>query len=173
MTDQEAAPPKPLYFPVSTTKLVVMSLCTFGLYEVYWFYKNWCLIKQRDSSEIKPFWRTLFALIFCHACFKDIQTTADKLGTQTFNADIMAVGWILTSLLWRLPDPYWLVSVGALLFMLPVQNAVNEINAAAAPGHDPNTRFGGWNIAGVVVGGLLFVLGLVGAFIPDAAAVPQ
>lgn len=173
MSDQDLAAPEPPYFAVSTTKLVVMTICTFGLYEVYWFYKNWCLIKKRDAPAIMPFWRAVFSIFFCHGCFKHIQTAADKLGVKTFNADAMAAGWILTSIMWRLPDPYWLVSMCALLFMLPVQNAANEVNAAAEPGHEPNSSFGGLNIAGIVVGGLLFVLGVVGAFMPEAAAVPR
>jgi len=173
MSDQDLSAPEPPYFAVSTTKLVVMTLCTFGLYEVYWFYKNWSLIKKRDSSELRPFWRAVFSIFFCHGCFKDIQTAADKLGVKTFSADAMAAGWVLASITWRLPDPYWLVSMCSILFMLPVQNAANEINAAAAPGHEPNASFGGWNILGVVAGGLVFVLGLVGAFMPDAAALPQ
>jgi hypothetical protein len=31
----------PMYFPVSRLKLAVMSTCTLGIYELYWFYKNW------------------------------------------------------------------------------------------------------------------------------------
>ena len=38
----------PLYFPVSNTKLVLLSVCTLGLYEFYWFYKNWALVKERE-----------------------------------------------------------------------------------------------------------------------------
>ncbi len=37
----------PIFFPASRTKLLVMSLCTFGLYEYYWFYKNWKLVRDR------------------------------------------------------------------------------------------------------------------------------
>ena len=43
---------QPRYYPVSTTKLVVLSILTGGLYEIYWFYKNWKWIKQRDGSSI-------------------------------------------------------------------------------------------------------------------------
>ena len=40
----------PLYFPVSTTKLIVMSVCSFGLYESYWFYKHWKQIKDNSGA---------------------------------------------------------------------------------------------------------------------------
>lgn len=40
---------QPYYVAVSSTKLVVMSLCTFSLYELYWFYENWVLV-CKDSE---------------------------------------------------------------------------------------------------------------------------
>lgn len=175
MTEQNVVTqPEPPYFPVSTTKLVVMTLCTFGLYEVYWFYKNWSLIKKRDSLEIMPFWRGVFSVFFCHGCFKDISAGEEKAGLQkSFNYDAMAIGWILLTVLWRLPDPYWLVTNLAVLFLIPVQTAANEINRTVSPNHELNSSYGGWNIFGIVVGGIMFALSLVGAFMPEAAALPQ
>jgi hypothetical protein len=40
------------YFAVSLLKLTVMSVCTFGIYELYWFYKNWRLIMEREKIDI-------------------------------------------------------------------------------------------------------------------------
>jgi len=71
---------KPLYFPVSKLKLILMSLCTLGLYELYWFYKNWKLIKTRTGQNQSPFWRAFFSIIFCYQLFKHIQVSADSKG---------------------------------------------------------------------------------------------
>jgi hypothetical protein len=57
-------PSTPIYFPVSITKLVVMSLFTCGLYQILWFYKNWRLIKNREHSDIMPVWRSIFPVFF-------------------------------------------------------------------------------------------------------------
>lgn len=170
----DAARPELPYFSVSTTKLLVMTFCTFGLYEVYWFYKNWSLIKKRDSLNIRPFWRAFFSIFFCHACFEDIHAGAEKLGLQkNFSAAALSAGWILATIAWRLPDPYWLLTYCAVLFMIPVQGVANEINRSASPDHEINSRYGGWNIFGIVVGGIMFLLSLVGAFMPNAPALPQ
>ena len=56
--DSASAPP---YFPVSTLKLVIMSFCTLGVYEIYWFWMNWCSIKRHGERNIMPIWRSLFA----------------------------------------------------------------------------------------------------------------
>ena len=118
------------WFPVSLLKLSVMSICTFGLYELYWFYENWKLIKQRRRSDILPFWRAFFAYFFCYQCFDEIREEARKLGlTPLPPAGPLAAGWIITTLLWRLPDPYWLVTFLSFVFILPVQAVANRINS--------------------------------------------
>jgi hypothetical protein len=158
-------PDQPPFFPVTTTKFIVMSICTLSVYELYWFYKNWNLIKQREQTDIMPFWRAFFAYFFCYSCFSRIREHAESVGVgQSLAASPLAIGWIITSLLWRLPDPFWLVSMLAFLFMLPPVAAANRINAKVAPHHDPNGRFTAWNWVAVVVGGIFVVLAIIGSF---------
>jgi hypothetical protein len=170
MNEQQIYPPgnataqiteaAPMYFPVSLTKLVVMSFCTFGLYEIYWFYKNWSLINQREDKNIMPALRTFFAGVFCYSFFTRIQETAEAQELPiSLASGFLASGWIIFTLLWRLPDPYWLVTFLAVFFLLPVQSAINDINRSTNPQHNPNSCFTGWNIATAVTGIILFVLG--------------
>lgn len=157
------------YFAVSLLKLTVMSICTLGIYELYWFYKNWNLIKQRERTNISPFWRAapFFVLFFCHDCFSRIRADAASLGLhKSFPADPLAAGWIITSILWPLPDPYWLISMLAFLFILPVQALANRINSTITPHHNPNRRFTAWNLVSVVVGAIIIILALIGTFLP-------
>jgi hypothetical protein len=164
ITPSTAQPP---YFAVSITKLVVMSLCTFSLYELYWFYKNWVLVKDRERSSIMPFWRALFSYFFCYSLFAKIRDTAMNYELKvSLPAKPLAAGWIIATLLWKMPDPYGLVSFFAFLFLLPVQGVVNEINAKVAPGHEQNRRFSAINIAIIILGGLLFVAAIIGTFMP-------
>jgi len=157
----------PMYFPVSVLKLAVMSTCTFGIYELYWFYKNWDMVKDRERSDIIPFGRMFFAPLFCYSLLKKMAATAESQRIRkSIEAGPLAAGWIIFTILARLPDPYWLVSFLAVGYLLPVQAAVNEINLVTSPKHDPNRTFTWWNIAGVVIGGFLFVLVLVGTFLP-------
>ena len=159
---------QPMFFPVSLLKLVVMSTVTFGIYELYWFYRNWKLIKQRTSRDIMPFWRAFFAFFFCYSFFKEVKDSAASRSVVVgFSPGLLAVAWIGVTLCWRLPDPYWLVDTLAVLALLPVQKVVNEVNASFAPNHAPNVRFSGWNIAGIVFGGLLLVLAIIGTFLPE------
>ena len=49
------------YFPVATHKFVVLSICTLGLYDLYWFYQNWQRVRRRTREDLSPFWRAAFA----------------------------------------------------------------------------------------------------------------
>ena len=157
---------KPIYFPVSLTKFVVMHFCTVGLYQVYWFYENWKLIREREQSDASPYWRTFFMIIYCYSLFEKVRSSADslKLG-HSISVQVLATGWILLSTLWILPDPYGLVALLSILFLIPVQQAANRVNESLVPGHDRNERFTAWNMVAVVVGGLLFILVVIGTFV--------
>jgi len=154
------------YFAVSLLKLSVMSICTAGLYELYWFYKNWDLIRYRERSDIMPVARGIFAFFFCYQCFSRIRATATTHDLPTFPAGPLAAGWIVTTLLYKLPDPYWFVCYLAFLFILPVQATANRINLIEEPGHDQNSHFSQWNVAAIIIGGILLVLAIIGTLLP-------
>ncbi len=104
------------YFAVSPLKLVVMSFCTFTLYQIYWFYKNWWLVKERERSNINPAMRSVFAYFFCYSLFSKLRDTAQENHVAvTLPAGPLAALWIVVTLLSILPDPYWLVSSAAIL----------------------------------------------------------
>jgi len=157
----------PAFFAVSVTKLIVLSICTMGLYGLFWFYKNWRLIRQREQSDILPGARAFFAVLFCYACFSRIRESGQKAGIEPgLPAGPLAAGWILTTMTWRLPEPYWMLAFLAIIFLVPVQAYANRVNAALAPGHDPNRRFTKWNWLAVAIGVPMFLLLLIGLFLP-------
>lgn len=156
----------PVYFPVSVTKLVVMNFSTWGIYQFYWFYENWRLIQEHERSEVSPFWRTFFAFIYCFALFQKVQSAAASLQIrQSFPPSALASGWVVSSMLFLLPDPYWLVNFLSVFFLIPVQKSAIRINESLVPGHDRNERFSAWNMVAVVIGGALFMLGVTAVFL--------
>jgi hypothetical protein len=153
----------PLYFSVSKAKLVVMSIFTLGLYELYWFYKNWNHVKIRTRQKIRPFWRTIFSVFYCYSLFKTVQESADSHGgRKEINPGWLAVGYILLSITYKLPDPFWVVCLLTFLPLLPVQSTINSINAKVAPGADRNSNFSVKNIFVMIMGGLLLALATLG-----------
>ena len=154
---------QPVFFAVSPFKLVVMSTVTLRIYEIYWFYQNWKLIKQRTKSDIMPFWRAIFGVIFCYSCFREVKEVAGSRGISfPSSPGLLAAGWIILALASRLPAPYWLMGWLTPLVLLPVQNTINHLNTAIAPNHDPNTQFSGWNIAVIIVVAIFILLVVIG-----------
>jgi hypothetical protein len=159
----------PLYFSVSKTKLILMSIFTLGLYEIYWFYKNWKQIKISTRQNLRPFWRAIFSVFFCYALFKNVQESTDEYGgRQEINPGWLAAGYILMSMMYKLPDPFWVLSLLAFLPLLPVQGAINRINATVAPAAVRNTNFSVKNILGMVIGGIILTLAALDMAVPTS-----
>jgi hypothetical protein len=157
----EAAAAEPPFFSVSVTKLVVLSICTFGLYEVYWFYENWKRLNQRQRRGWVPMGRAMLAMFFCYPFFKLVKDAGNKVNAGDLPAAQLAGGFIIASLCCLLPSPYLIVSDLTVFFLVPVQRIANRVNAIEAPGRDANDRFSAGNIATVVIGGLLLVLSFI------------
>jgi hypothetical protein len=156
------------FFTTSTLKLTLMSICTFGIYEIYWFYKNWILIKARTGQNLMPFWRAFFAPIWAYSCFKHIKTSAGENNIpESLSIGSLAALYFILRTLWRLPDPFWLISLFSFIPIIPVNNVAFKINSKLITDIKNNETFSGWNWVGLVLGGLLFLFGLIGTFLPE------
>ena len=135
-----------LFFPVGAAKLVVMSLCTASLYEFYWFYRNFrCM--QAHGRDIWPIPRALFFPITSFTLFRFIRERGVELP-----AGVLAVLVFIFNLSWRIPGSAGSLSALSFVPLLPVRNAIEQINRQAAPDADLNTRIRGWNYLAVVLG---------------------
>lgn len=153
------------FFAVSTRKLAVMFLCTFSLYQYFWLYKNWKIVRDRHGEKLSPVLRTVFAPFFCYSLFSRIRDHEAAPADGKLAAGPLAGVWIVLSLLGNLPEPYFFLGFFALVPLLTVQTAVNDIHAVAAKGHDPNDAFTPFNWLGIVLGSMFFILALVGTFV--------
>ena len=168
LTRDEQAPD---YFVVGTTKLVVMSICTLGIYELYWCYRNWQCIKEREQSNLMPFWRAVFAPLWVFSLARDVKERADHLGIgNSLRPMLIGILYLALSIQWRLPGLYWVISFFSFAALLPIQATDTSVSAANASGTQDHSQFTPWNYVAVVLGGLVFVLGVVGSFLPEPAA---
>jgi len=49
----EPSLPVVAYHHVAPLKFAILSVATLGVYELFWFYKNWKFVRQRDQSRIR------------------------------------------------------------------------------------------------------------------------
>lgn len=168
ITRQSKAGTRPLFFETSPGKLILLSIVTLGIYELYWFYRNWKLVKEWTGTDIKPFWRAFFGFFYCHSLLSHIKECGDKSGTNPkFSPGLLTAAWIVVSLLHKLPDPYWLVCYLAVFALVPLQKEIHKLNQLSAPEYPLNNKLSAWQTVGAVCGGLFFLLVLAGAFMPD------
>ena len=147
----------PVFFPVSISKFVIMSTVTLGFYQIFWFYKNWQLIKSRDGSKIVPIARAIFAIFFIYPLIDRIKKLANSSNISTnYNSTLIVMIWIAFRILSRFSSEFLPLSIDILvdfmfaLVLIPVQKTVNKLNLAIAPRHDLNDRFSAWNIVAIV-----------------------
>ncbi|ADE35989.1 DUF4234 domain-containing protein [Methanohalophilus mahii] len=112
-------------------KFILLSLITFGIYEIYWMYKQWKFLKLKDDLNISPFWRSILAIIFLHELLERIATLADNVGYEKASSTKMNtfrfVFWFLTASInkFQIPLPFGLITY---LHFLALINAVQSIN---------------------------------------------
>lgn len=157
------------YFSVGTSKLIIMSLCLGGLYELYWFYKNWIHIKKSDKSDIMPFWRAFFSPLWAYFAFERIQQEANELKLNiTLSVGFMAVAYFILHLVSAFPDPYWLISFLSFIPLLPANDAITKINEKKVDNFEQNSKIQGWNWLAIVLGGSVMILSVIATlFMPQ------
>jgi hypothetical protein len=151
------------YFTVGAVKFSLMSLTTAGLYELYWFYRNWQIIGPRCRNRISPFWRAFFAPFWTFSMgsrFK--QEARDRNIRLTLPVTVLGVSYLLVNMTWRLPGAYWCISLLTFLPILPFEFAARRLNGGGLLAAPTFRRFSGWNIAWLPIGFLLLGLAAFG-----------
>ena len=160
-------------FAVSVGKFAVMSLCTFGFYELYWAYKHWDAVRRREQESLSPFWRAFFAPLWGFSLLPRLrQLTAVYRVPATWSGSGLALAYFLIHIAYRLPDPLWLISLLSFLPLLVVQRSVNELNRAVAPEAPRNDSYSGLNVVGIVLGGMIVLLAILGTLVSLPAPAP-
>lgn len=165
--NKESVKEETTYFSVSPLKLMIMSVGTFGIYDLYWFYKNFCHIKQKNNLDIMPFWRAFFAPLWSYSAFEYIQDELkDKQISLKIYAGLLAVLYFIIQASWRLPDPFWIISTFSFVMIMPANLGTTRINEKVVHGFSQNSRIKGWNWLVILLGLPFFFLAVIGTFLP-------
>jgi hypothetical protein len=154
------------FFPVSTRKLILMSVCTFGFYQIYWLYQNWRIVKYRERRKISPPWRSVLGLLFLYPIFRRVRRQAATLSIGALPIGSLFVGWAFLNLISYAPNPLLAaLSFCSVLALVPVQRAANSINRLANPDISSNDKFGKLNWVALAIGGPIAVLSVIGLIV--------
>ncbi|MBO3275725.1 MFS transporter permease [Pseudomonas schmalbachii] len=163
------------FFVTSLSKMALLYLATFGLYGVFWFYKQWDL--QRAAmlpKRIVPAARGLFYVFFTHSLCARINQSLEQNGHPAWNhrgdAWQVVILTILSNGLSEVADRYTglsLYSFASLLFLLsplyPMLSIQRQVNLASGdPQGERNSGMSGLNMLFIVLGIVLWLLVLLG-----------
>lgn len=162
------------FYCVSVMKFSILSFATFGFYELFWFYKNWTLVKARSAPDIRPFWRALFSVLFCYSFANTVKSAAGSVNLyQKFNPVSIAALYALLIYLTRLPDPYWMVSLFSFVPLVPLVREIRTVHETIRPGFESAIGWGGWSYATLATGGTLTALAVMSTFAPPSRVLRQ
>ena len=95
------APSSPVrFYAISDTKLIVLSILTIGLFEIYWLYKNWWAIRDMEKSKVVPIGRAIFAVFYSFQLFEKMIKKANDAGYKGYaNVGILGGNFIILNIL--------------------------------------------------------------------------
>lgn len=134
------------YYPVALPKFIVLWSLTFGIYGIYWFYRNWKYVRQRDQSDIMPFARGFFYYLWYYSLFEDLrEDSIRRYGRPRLPAPAvgaaLAVAFFILNLAGSFSGYELLFTCIASLLVLPMVNFINHINGHDDPAYRHNSRW--------------------------------
>lgn len=151
------------FYPISLLKFVLLSLVTLGLYNIYWFHKNWQYYRDKYNEKVWPFWRAVFGVIWFYSLLTKIRKEGkDQDVINGKLVILLPILYFFLSLVGIITDHVWLALIWVILCILPLPAviAVNRMNDMSGIAFKRNSRFGPMATLGLISGTpiMLYVL---------------
>jgi hypothetical protein len=166
------------FYVVSARKYFLLYFLTMGLYRFYWSYKHWANLRARSGESMWPVMRAIFPIFFTHSFNQEVDHTLKRANVRhAWWPNALATTWVVLAIIASICDRLaWkevgspttdLLSVGLLLPLgllgWRMQDAANR--ACGEPDAASNRQFSGLNWFWMVLGGLWWVVVLLGLYI--------
>ncbi|MBM3324526.1 MAG: zinc ribbon domain-containing protein [Calditrichaeota bacterium] len=155
-------------------QFVLLTIFTFGLYEIRWYYRNWKYLKIHNNLDTRPGWRTvglfvpILNIVLIILQLRDIRDYARAAGCQkTFSVAGVFIANLLLTLLVFLPTPFHLLCYFSVWPYAIVQDVFNEYWRKEQPQLMERRRFSGGQVALLILGGLIWLIVLLALTLPN------
>jgi hypothetical protein len=168
------------FYVVSSRKFLALFIATFGMYQIYWFYKNWTYYKQHHGDDMWPVVRAIFPIFFAHSLCNAIDASLKISGIKhKWSPSGVATIYVVLKLISTISDAiskknanvtfvdYLIVALVPLIALqlhdaqVAINNACRQADGAS------NGKFTAANIAWIVLGVIFWCLVLIGLFVPE------
>jgi hypothetical protein len=151
------------FFTAAPWKLALLSVCTWGYYDFYRFYRNWVLYKKHSGRWIMPGMRATFYPLWAYSMFRKIEEKAIEHNIEfQWQAGLLALAYLVIFLFWFARDPFSQISTFTFVPLLIVNRTATAINSAVTPDYRENDRLSPLNWAAVLMGGPYVAYSLYG-----------
>ncbi len=153
-----------VFYPVRLSKFIPMTILTFGMYELYWAFRQWRWVRVHKGEKIWPTWRAIFGVITNFSLFPRMARESEQ-GFKWFKNWAIPLATIILLLnicsamidefdvpLWTSIAVYWI----ALLAFVPVVMQVEKLNEERPNILDENSKYGWQAILGIIVSAPLY-----------------
>lgn len=158
----------PYPYVISLWKFFFLSILTFGIFHIYWFYRQWksfYAVRNQKHGWFYISFESFFGGITSFSLFKIIDKEVRGIDARHgLSATPLAILFFSLNILYKLPDPYWLLSSLSILALLPIQNSVNYYWGKKYGDKLVKSNFGAWNIIVAIIGFIVVTLALMGTF---------
>jgi hypothetical protein len=163
------------FYVVSARKLLILTFATFGMYLLYWHFKNWSLHRRATGDSVWPVPRAIFSLFFTHSLFRrfanhDVTHKRGGWDSDSYATTmvlLMIIGYVLSwtgqgSLLFDVISLMLLIPTALLLKQVQL-----EVNARCGdPTGSSNDTFTVANVVWSLLGGVLWLFVILGLLLP-------
>lgn len=156
--------------------VALLSFLTLGVYELYWFWRNWRDLRQELGIEVQPVWRTVGLLlpvvnvVLVYDQLRMIREQCEGRGVAPgYSPGLVTAAFFSIAVAGNL-TMLWPLSLLNVVPLLQVQAALNGLWAHMQPGAAVRLHFVRQEIAAMTAGAIVTAAALLQTFL---SLVPQ
>jgi len=152
-------------YGVSTPKLILSSIFTYGIFNLYWFYRNWDYIKQSSNIELNSLVRAWLFPFYMYSCFKYIKTIANNRGFEVeWSPVLLTIIYFILFSCWYIPYLFILALLPCLA-ILPVNKTCCRLNDSFSVKQFKGYEISKNNLILIIVGSIFVGLSVINAYL--------
>ncbi len=141
-------PESMVFYPVSTSKFITMWVVSFGIYGLFWFFRNWRYVKfHLGETRVSPFWRAFFMQFWYYPMYQRIGNKSGEddsagSGVSRNQAIFLAVLFLIaiTAAISESTIGYIALLICPCI-VLPLLSMVNRLNLDASGAYEYNSHW--------------------------------
>ncbi|MFA5232156.1 MAG: zinc ribbon domain-containing protein [Candidatus Paceibacterota bacterium] len=145
---------------VPVQRFIIFSLATFGIYEMFWFYRQWKLLKEESGVANSPFWRSFFGSVWAGDLAGKLKKFLEERSIPCdYSPTLIGVSYFILAISYKLP----IISLFSFVPIIPLVNSINTYWESREGGL-VIYNFKWWQILLIMCGLIWMILVTIGSF---------